>query len=204
MKPLQVGLTGSIGSGKSTVKKYFDEFNVPTVDADEISHRITRPGQPAFNEVVDLFGKESLDKSGYLNRQRLRELIFSIPAMKKKLETIIHPRVREEIQAFIQQVDYPYCVICIPLLLETNAQNAVDRILVIDAPQELQVERVTRRDKTSENLARSIIKAQISRTERLRAAHDIIVNDGSISDLKIQVGNLHDKYIELSHQKNNP
>ena len=204
MKPLRVGLTGSIGSGKSTVKKYFDELNVPTVDADEISHRITRPGQPAFNEVVDLFGKESLDKSGYLNRQRLRELIFSIPAMKKKLETIIHPRVREEIQAFIQQVDYPYCVICIPLLLETNAQNAVDRILVIDAPQELQVERVTRRDKTSENLARSIIKAQISRTERLRAAHDTIVNDGSISDLKIQVGNLHDIYIELSHQKNNP
>ena len=202
-RPLRVGLTGGIGSGKSTVKNYFDALGVPAIDADEISHRLTMPGQAAFNEVVTLFGKESLDESGNLNRQHLRELIFTAPALKKKLEAIIHPRVREEIQTFINRVSYPYCIICIPLLLETGGQAIMDRVLVVDAPEELQVERVSCRDKTNEDRTRSIIMAQISRPERLRAAHDIIVNDGNMSDLKIQVGNLHNKYIELSRQKNN-
>ena len=202
-RPMRVGLTGGIGSGKSTVKNYFDELGVPTIDADEISHRLTMPGQAAFNEVVDLFGKESLDESGNLNRQHLRELIFTDPALKKQLEAIIHPRVRAEIQTFINRVKYPYCIISIPLLLETGGQATVDRVLVVDAPEELQVERVTRRDNTNEDQTRSIIMAQISRSERLRAAHDIIVNDGNMSDMKIRVVNIHNKYIELSRQKNN-
>ena len=202
-RPMRVGLTGGIGSGKSTVKNYFDELGVPTIDADEISHRLTMPGQAAFNEVVDLFGKESLDESGNLNRRHLRELIFTEPALKIKLEAIIHPRVRAEIQTFINQVKYPYCIISIPLLLETGGQATVDRVLVVDAPEELQVERVTRRDNTNEDQTRSIIMAQISRSERLRAAHDIIVNDGNMSDMKIRVVNIHNKYIELSRQKNN-
>ena len=202
-RPMRIGLTGGIGSGKSTVKNYFDALGVPAIDADEISHRLTLPGQAAFNEVVALFGKESLDESGNLNRQHLRELIFTAPALKKKLEAIVHPRVREEIQTFINRVGYPYCIICIPLLLETGGQAIMDRVLVVDAPEELQVERVSCRDKTNEDRTRSIIMAQISRPERLRAAHDIIVNDGNMSDLKIQVGNLHNKYIELSRQKNN-
>ena len=202
-RPMRIGLTGGIGSGKSTVKNYFDALGVPAIDADEISHRLTLPGQAAFNEVVALFGKESLDESGNLNRQHLRELIFTAPALKKKLEAIVHPRVREEIQTFINRVSYPYCIICIPLLLETGGQAIMDRVLVVDAPEELQVERVSCRDKTNEDRTRSIIMAQISRPERLRAAHDIIVNDGNMSDLKIQVGILHNKYIELSRQKNN-
>ena len=200
--PIRVGLTGGIGCGKSTVKNCFDELGVPTIDADEISHRITTPGQAAFNEVVALFGEESLDEAGNLNRQRLRELIFTVPTLKKKLETIVHPRVRAEIQTFTDRVDYPYCIISIPLLLETGGQSTMDRVLVVDAPDDLQVERVARRDKAKEDQTRSIIKAQISRSERLRAAHDIIVNDGSISELKFQVGKLHYKYIELSSQKN--
>ena len=202
-RPVRVGLTGGIGSGKSTVKNCFDELGVPTIDADEISHRITRPGQEAFNEVVARFGKESLDESGKLDRQRLRALIFAQPAMKKELEAIVHPRVRKEIQAFINQVNYPYCVICIPLLLETDGQAAMDRVLVVDAPEKLQIARVSRRDRTDKDQTRSIIKAQISRGERLRRAHDIILNDGNINDLKPQVMKLHDKYIELSLQKNN-
>ena len=201
-RPLRVGLTGGIGSGKSTVKDCFDQLGVPTIDADEISHRITTPGQAAFNEVVALFGKECLDEAGNLNRQRLRDLIFSVPALKKKLEAIIHPRVRADIRTFTDRVDYPYCVICIPLLLETGGQSAMDRVLVVDAPENLQVERVARRDNAKEDQTRSIIMAQISRSERLRCAHDIIVNDGSINELKIQVGKLHNKYIELSGQKN--
>ena len=195
--PLRVGLTGGIGSGKSTVKTCFDELGVPTIDADEISHRITKPGQAAFNEVVALFGTQSLDKAGNLDRHRLRELIFCEPTLKKRLEAIIHPRVREEIQAFIKQIDYPYCVICIPLLLETGAQTTVDRVLVVDAPEVLQVARVGLRDNAEEQQTRSIISAQVSREQRLRAAHDIIVNDGSINAVKPQVEHLHEKYRNL-------
>ena len=202
-QPMRVGLTGGIGSGKSTVKKCFDEIGVPTADADEISRRITRPGQAPFDEVVALFGTKCRDESGSLNRQYLREVIFADPAMKEELEAIIHPRVRAEIQEFINQVNYPYCIICIPLLLETGRQTTMDRVLVIDAPEELQIARVSRRDKANEEQTRRIINAQISREERLRRAHDIIVNDGSIDDLKNQVVKFHDRYIELSLQKNN-
>lgn len=200
-RPMRVGLTGGIGSGKSTVKDCFVELGVPAIDADEISHRITGPGQEALKEVVARFGAESLDESGNLNRQYLRQLIFAEPAMKNALEAIVHPRVRKEIQAFINKVTYPYCVICIPLLLETGGQSSMDRVLVVDVPEEIQVARVTRRDDTDEEQTRNIIKAQASRSERLRAAHDIIVNDGTIDDLKIQVGKLHDKYIGLSRQE---
>lgn len=201
--PMRVGLTGGIGSGKTAVKNCFDDLGVPTVDADEISHAVTRPGQAAFDEVVALFGKECLDEAGNLDRQYLRELIFANPAMKKQLEGIIHPCVRRGIQEFITRVTYPYCIICIPLLLETGRQAAMDRVLVVDAPEELQIARVSRRDRANEDQTRSIIKAQINREERLRYAHDIIINDGNINDLKNQVVNLHDRYIELSLQKNN-
>ncbi|MCY4154068.1 MAG: dephospho-CoA kinase [Gammaproteobacteria bacterium] len=196
-RPLRVGLTGGIGSGKSTVKTCFDGLGVPTIDADEISHRITKPGQAAFNEVVALFGAHSLDNAGNLDRRRLRRQVFREPTLKKRLEAIIHPRVREEIQAFIKQIDYAYCVICIPLLLETGAQTTVDRVLVVDAPEALQVARVGLRDNAEEQQTRSIISAQVSREQRLRAAHDIIVNDGNIDAVKTQVERLHEKYRNL-------
>ncbi len=195
--PLRVGLTGGIGSGKSTVKNFFDELGAPTIDADEISHKITKPGQAAFDEVVRLFGAESLDETGNLDRRRLRELVFSEPALKQKLEAIIHPRVRAQIQEFIHQTDYPYCVICIPLLLETGSQSKVDRVLVVDTPEELQVERVGLRDQADERQTKRIIQSQFGRAQRLRAAHDIIVNDGNINDLKTQVKSLHDRYMNI-------
>ena len=191
---LRVGLTGGIGSGKTTVKNFFNELGSPTIDADEISHRITKPGQAAFDEVVALFGKESLDETGNLDRKRLRALIFDEPGLKQKLEAIIHPRVRAQIREFTDRVDYPYCIICIPLLLETGAQSTVDRVLVVDAPKELQVARVSRRDNADERQTRSIMRSQAGREQRLHAAHDIIVNDGNISDLKAQVDNLHERY----------
>ena len=194
---LRVGLTGGIGSGKTTVKNLFDELGAPTIDADEISHRITKPGQAAFDEVVALFGEESLDETGNLDRKRLRALIFDEPDLKKKLEAIIHPRVRTDIREFTKRVDYPYCIICIPLLVETGAQASVDRVLVVDAPEELQVERVSRRDHADERQTRSIIRSQAGRAQRLHAAHDIIVNDGNINGLKAQVESLHEIYRKL-------
>ena len=198
---LRVGLTGGIGSGKTTVKDFFDELGAPTIDADEISHRITKPGQAAFDEVIALFGKESLDETGNLDRKRLRALIFDEPDLKQKLEAIIHPRVRAQIREFTDRVDYPYCIICIPLLLETGAQSTVDRVLVVDAPEELQVARVNRRDNADERQTRSIIRSQAGREQRLHAAHDIIVNDGNISDLKAQVDNLHERYKLMGSQQ---
>lgn len=200
-RPLRVGLTGGIGSGKTTVKNFFDGLGAPTIDADEISHSITKPGQAAFDEVVALFGEESLDETGNLDRKRLRALIFDEPDLKQKLEAIIHPRVRAQIREFTDRVDYPYCIICIPLLLETGAQSTVDRVLVVDAPEELQVARVNRRDNADERQTRSIIRSQTGRAERLRAAHDIIVNDGNISDLKTRVENLHDRYMKIGSGK---
>lgn len=198
---LRVGLTGGIGSGKTTVRNFFDGLGAPTIDADEISHRITKPGQAAFDEVVALFGEESLDETGNLDRKRLRALIFDEPDLKQKLEAIIHPRVRAQIREFADRVDYPYCIICIPLLLETGAQSTVDRVLVVDAPEQLQVARVGRRDNADERQTRSIIRSQTGRAERLRAAHDIIVNDGNISDLKTRVENLHDRYMKIGSGK---
>ena len=198
---LRVGLTGGIGSGKTTVKNFFDELGAPTIDADEISHRITKPGQAAFDEVVALFGKESLDETGNLDRKRLRALIFDEPDLKQKLEAIIHPRVRAQIREFTDRVDYPYCIICIPLLLETGAQSTVDRVLVVDAPEELQVARVGLRDNAEERQTRSIIRSQAGREHRLNAAHDIIVNDGNISALKAQVENLHKRYMMMGSQQ---
>lgn len=200
-QPLRVGLTGGIGSGKTTVKRLFDELGTPAIDADETSRRITRPGQEAFDEVVAQFGKGCLDETGHLDRRRLRALIFSAPALKKKLEAIIHPRVRAEIQAFTQRVTHPYCIICIPLLLETGAQSTVDRVLVVDAPEALQLARVSQRDNTEERQTRSIMNSQVGRAERLQAAHDVIVNDGSTRDLKIRVANLHARYLKIGSEQ---
>ena len=194
---LRVGLTGGIGSGKTTVKNFFEELGAPAIDADEISHRITQPGHAAFDEVVALFGTAQLDETGNLDRRQLRELIFREPSLKKKLEAIIHPRVRAEIRDFTNRADYPYCIICIPLLLETGAQSRMDRVLVVDAPEELQVARVSQRDNAEEWQTRRIISAQTDRNERLRAAHDIIVNNGNISNLRARVKSLHDKYMKI-------
>ena len=200
-RPLLVGLTGGIGSGKTTVKNFFDELGTPTIDADEISHRITKPGHAAFDEVVALFGKQCLDEGGNLDRRRLRAQIFNEPALKQKLEAIIHPRVRAEIREFTRRVRHPYCIICIPLLLETGAQSTVDRVLVVDAPEQLQVARVSRRDHAEEQQTRSIIRSQTGRTQRLQAADDIISNDGNISDLKALVETLHNKYMKIGSEK---
>lgn len=198
---LRVGLTGGIGSGKTTVRNFFDELGAPTIDADEISHRITKPGQAAFDEVVALFGQGCLDETGNLDRRRLRELVFSDPVLKQKLEAIIHPRVRAEIREFTDRADYPYCVTCIPLLLETGAQSSVDRVLVVDAPEELRVARVSRRDNAEERQTRNIIRSQVGRDRRLNAAHDIIVNNGNISDLKARVRSLHERYVKIGSKK---
>lgn len=195
---LRVGLTGGIGSGKSTVEGYFRDLGAPTIDADAVSRRVAEPGQPAFADIVALFGPEVVDDSGRLRRGLMRERVFKDLALKKRLEAVIHPLVRQEIQAFTDSADGPYCVICVPLLLETGAQTRTDRILVVDAPEALQASRASQRDQADAAQIRQIIAAQIPREERLRAADDVISNDGSLENLKLQVKRLHDKYLELA------
>jgi len=194
---LRVGLTGGIGSGKSTVKGYFDDLHVPTIDADDISHQASRPGHPVFDDIVGLFGEHILDESGHLKRREIRELVFTDPGLRRQLEAIIHPRIRKAIQAFIDKVNYPYCIICIPLLLETNARKTIDRVLVIDIPETLQIARASQRDGTNEDDIRHILRAQINRKDRIDAADDIITNNEGFSHLKSQVDYLHNKYLGM-------
>ncbi len=199
---LRVGLTGGIGSGKSTVKGYFDDLHVPAVDADDIAHQVSRPGQPAFTEIVRLFGDNILDTSGDLRRSKIRERVFTDPALKQQLEAILHPRIGEAIKAFTDKVHGPYCIICIPLLLETNAHKTIDRVLVVDTPEALQIARASERDGTDEADIRNIIRAQVDRQGRMDAADDIITNEGSFDALKSQVKYLHDKYLGMATSSN--
>jgi len=143
---LKVGLTGGIGCGKSTVAKIFADLNIPVLDADQIAHRLVEKGQPALARIQQEFGASILSPDGLLNRRHLREIVFSDLTQKQKLESILHPLIYKTIQAALEQLAAPYCIVSIPLLFETDMTRLVDRILVIDCPVETQIERVKIRD----------------------------------------------------------
>ena len=191
---LKIGLTGGIGSGKSTVCKMFSEFGVPVIDADIIAHSLVRPGMPALEEIAKTFGKELISNDGTLDRKKIRDQIFANETKRKKLEDILHPAVYKEISVQVENINSKYCIISIPLLIETDASDTVDRILVIDVPRELQLQRASNRDKTNKSDIESIIDSQISREDRLAAADDIVNNDGNIENLHRQISGLHEYY----------
>ncbi|MGZ5016221.1 MAG: dephospho-CoA kinase [Methylobacter sp.] len=195
---LKVGLTGGIGCGKSTVAKIFANFNIPVLDADEIAHRLVEKGQPALDQIQHEFGAAILNPSGSLNRQRLRDIVFSDLKLKQKLESILHPLVYKTLQAELEQLTAPYCIISIPLLFETNMAGFVDRILVIDCPVETQIERVKMRDNLTIERIQSIIDNQVSRAYRKAKAEDLIDNSTTDYRLAEQVKKLHNLYLSLS------
>ena len=196
---LRVGLTGGIGTGKSVVSdKFIELYNTPVIDADEISRTLMKPGQPAYEEARALFGEEIVSSNGEINRGYLRALIFSDEEKRAQLEKIIHPKVRDEISNRIATLSGPYCLIVIPLLVEANMQSMVDRILVVDSDPSLQIKRVKLRDNCEESQIKEIINSQIDRQERLLHADDIIINDGNLHDLELQIRKLHEKYLALS------
>ena len=198
-EPLKVGLTGGIGSGKTTVAAMFGDLGVPGIDADEISRAVTRPGQIGYQGIVDLFGAEVVAADGGLRRRRLREIVFADPALREKLEALIHPLVRAEILRLLKEVRYHYCLVSVPLLLEkARAADYIDRVLVVDAPEELQMTRAGGRDKTTKADIAKIMKTQVSREQRLAKADDVIDNSGDLDFLKRQVAALHRKYLRLS------
>jgi dephospho-CoA kinase len=195
---LKVGLTGGIGCGKSTVAKIFADLNIPILDADEIAHRLVDKGQPALAQICREFGPDILRPDDSLNREKLRELVFSDPLQKQKLESILHPLIFSTIAAELERLTAPYCIISIPLLFETGMAHFVDRILVIDCPVETQVERVKARDKLTVERIQSIIDNQVSRTLRKANADDVIDNTGPDYRLAEQVKKLHNLYLSLS------
>ena len=194
----KVGLTGGIGSGKTTVAGYFSALNIPVIDADEIAHKLLTPDRPVYQEVIDTFGEKILDNRKLIDRSRLRALVFEDPAKRNALEEIIHPRVRSEINRQLEKTSAPYCIIVVPLLIEAGYADFVDNILVIDADESAQLKRVKERSGLNEDEIKNIMSAQVGRQKRLAHADEVITNDGSLSELKKKVERLHKRYTEMA------
>ncbi|MGD0492182.1 MAG: dephospho-CoA kinase [Steroidobacteraceae bacterium] len=196
---LRIGLTGGIASGKSTVERRLTELGVPVINADDSARAVVAPGQPGLAAVTERFGNAVLTQDGELDRAALRALIFQSPDKRRDLEAILHPLIRVHMDRQALTAVGPYLVLSIPLLVESGtARDRVDRILVVDADESQQVQRLMSRDSVSEGEARSILAAQASRADRLKAADDVLVNSGSVSDLRQAVDRLHQRYLEMA------
>jgi len=193
-----IGLTGGIGCGKTTVTDLFQQRSVPVVDADEIAHAVVQPNKPALASIAKSFGQQIINQAGGLDRDQLREIIFTSPEKKKILEDILHPIIFKTMYEQLDQYDAPYGIASIPLLFEGNKPHNFARILVIDCPESVQIERVKARDQLSDKIIGSIMNSQCSRSYRLAHADDTISNNGSLSTLENQVEKLHTSYLKMS------
>ncbi len=192
--PKHIGLTGGIGSGKSTVSQIFSSLGIPVIDADKIAKDLTKINQKGFNLIVQHFGQQILNKDGDLNRQQLKQFIFSDSKAKQLLESLLHPLIHQEIfQQAALYTNQPYILFDIPLLTEQIKDYTFKRIIVVDIPKSLQLQRLLKRDKMDQSLAEKIIKNQASRQQRLDIATDIIDNSGTLFELKQQVLTIHQK-----------
>ena len=194
-----VGLTGGIGSGKTAATDFLAQQGITIVDADLASRVVVEPGQPALQHIADHFGEHVLTADGALDRRALREIVFADADALKVLEGITHPAIGEELKRQIAASESTYTVLVSPLLLETSQKVLVDRILVIDAPAELQVKRAMERDHVPEEQVAAIIKAQMERTKRLDQADDVVENHGSLQVLHEQLASLHQRYLEMAN-----
>jgi dephospho-CoA kinase len=194
-----VGLTGGIGSGKSAAADEFARLGAAVVDTDVIARELTEPGGAALPYIKALFGDAFVAPSGAMDRKRMREHVFSDPAAKRALEDLLHPLIRAEGERRIAQAAAPYVVYVVPLLVESgNYRTRVERVLVVDAPEALQLARVRARSGLRDTEVRAIMASQLSRAARLAAADDVIDNGGTIEALRTQVAALHAKYLKLA------
>lgn len=193
-----VGLTGGIGSGKTTVSNLFHKLGSPVVDADEISHELVSKGSPLLDTILDHFGFDIQDASGGLNRHALRERVFHDPGARAWLEALLHPAIREEIRCKIAAVPSGYVIVVIPLLAESSSYDFLDRILVVDVPEALQISRTQTRDGSPQSLVEKILASQATRQKRLALADDIIDNSGSLAALEKRVDELHVQYSQMA------
>lgn len=201
--PLVIGLTGGIGSGKSTAAARFAELGTPVIDTDVIARELVAPGQPALAAIVARFGGDLLDGTGALQRDALRERVFADPAARRDLEALLHPLIRAESLRRITTLPAPYCIWVIPLLVETGARRDVDRVLLIDCPEALQRQRVLDRGLEPATLE-GIMAAQTTREQRRALADDIIVNDGTPEALRRAVDERHAAYLALAAKPRAP
>jgi dephospho-CoA kinase len=203
---LKIGLTGGIGSGKSTVAEYFAALGATVIDADVIVHELLENDQNIIAEITNHFGKDAITPENKVNRRYLRQLIFRAPTERQWLEKLLHPKVyaiiTQRITELAKSTSTPYSILAIPLLLETEQRNFVDRVLVVDTPEDVQIQRIVERDKTSATEVHAIMASQLNRTQRNALADDIICNDHNLEHLKKQVQNLHNKYLALVSKKN--
>lgn len=196
-----VALTGGIGSGKTTVANEFAKLGVPLVDADIIARQVVEPNTPALISIQQHFGQNVLNHDGTLNRGFLRSVVFSEPKEKAWLNALLHPLIQQETQKQLQQVNYPYVLWVVPLLIENKISHLADRVLVVDVTREEQIERTIRRDDTNLEHVINILNAQASREERLSYADDIITNHTNNTELPNRVAELHKQYLALAAQK---
>lgn len=195
---LVVGLTGGIGSGKSTVSAFFETQGIEVIDADIIARDVVAKGSECLKEIVEHFGELALLDSGELDRAYLRKKIFDAPEEREWLEQLTHPLIRQRILDSLHQASGPYCILASPLLIETAQTELVDRIAVVDIPTELQLARASTRDISTTKHIQKIIDAQLSREKRLEMADDVIDNARSKSETEQQLVLLHQKYIALA------
>ena len=201
-RPMIVALTGGLASGKSSAARRFEELGVPVIDADTVTRRLVEPGTPALAEIVDAFGADVLDEHGRLDRARMRERIFGNDTERGKLESILHPRVREAMQAFASSSDAPYVVFVIPLLVETGQADSVDRVVVVDAPRALQTARAATRDGGRPETIAAMIDSQATRADRLAIADVVIENTGDFVTLRERVDAVHEECLALADTSN--
>ena len=197
-QPWRVGLTGGVGSGKSTVAELFAALDIPIVDADMIARELVEPERPAYREIVAQFGPDVLNPDGSLNRAQLRKRVFADASARVRLEAVLHPRIRSIMEQRAQLARGPYVILVAPLLLENGLEEMVDRVLVVDTTEATQIARVRARSGLGEAEVRAIMATQISRNERRTRAHDVIDNDGDREALANAVAALHKRYLTLA------
>lgn len=195
---LRVGLTGGIGSGKSSAAALFAVRGVPVIDTDEIARALTEPGQETFDEIVRAFGDAILDRNRRIDRQRLRAHVFDDADERRRLEAILHPRIRAKVLEKLAAIEAPYSIIVVPLLVESGFTDIVDRVLVVDAPENVQIQRTAARSGLSEPEIRKIMSAQASGALRLQRADDVIENSGGRKQLEAEVERKHQWYLSLA------
>ena len=197
-----VGLTGGIGSGKSAVATLLGELGASIIDTDAISHSLTAAGGAAIPAIATLFGSKYLTPDGALDRAVMRELVFTDQVARRQLESVLHPLIAEKTLAEANQARGLYLIFVVPLLVESGRwKDRVDRILVVDCSEDLQIERVTRRNNLTAAQVQAIMATQVSRTQRLAAANDVVVNETSLEALRAEVEQLHQRYLGLANEK---
>lgn len=195
---LTIGLTGGIASGKTAVSDRFRALGVPVVDTDLVAREVVAPGTEGLSRLVRTFGSTILQEDGALDRTALRRQVFSDPAARKQVEQLLHPLIRQRCMQRLAELDSDYAIVVVPLLIETDFRELVDRILVVDAAEEQQLRRLQQRDGCSRQQARAMLDAQASRDQRLQAADDILCNNGNFHALDRQIQALHQQYLAMA------